>query len=153
LDPQEARAFKCYPTEDLAVSDDSDKDDYENENSFTKQADARYEAKAKKTKNEFPYRSTMHVCVTSVTVERLFNRCGIIIRPHIGLMEMLVMLRFNRDLWDEFAVESAIKEAETVGVPTPSQLTTPGSSSSSCSTAQVHLLLLIVININIFNYI
>ena len=61
MDPQEVRGFQLYLKEDLAASDDSDEDDYENEISFMKQADARYEAKVEKAKIEFPYRSTMHV--------------------------------------------------------------------------------------------
>ena len=36
-------------------------------------------------------------------------------------MEMLIMLRFNRDLWDEVVVDAAIKEAEPAKVATPSQ--------------------------------
>jgi hypothetical protein len=40
--------------------------------------------------------------------------CGIIMRPHRRLMdpytlELLVMLRFNRDLWNEEEVERAMK--------------------------------------------
>jgi len=140
LDAQEARAVKFYLKDDVAASDDSDKSDDENEKSFIKEADAQYDAKVKKNKKEFPYRSTMHICVTSVIVERLFSRCGIIMRPHRRLMdpstmEMLVMLRFNRDIWDEFIVDAAIKEAEPVRAQTPSNLTTPISASSS---AQVH---------------
>ena len=45
------------------------------------------------------------------------------------------MLRFNRDIWDEFLVDAAIKEEEPVRAQTPSNLTTPISASSS---AQVH---------------
>jgi len=43
------------------------------------------------------------LAVTSVIVERLFSRCGIIMRPHRRLMDLstvetLIMLRFNKDL-------------------------------------------------------
>ena len=51
-----------------------------------------------------PYTPIFHVSPTSNIVERLFSRCGLIMRPHRRLMdpstlEMLVMLRFCRDLW------------------------------------------------------
>ena len=44
--------------------------------------------------------------------------------------EMLVMLRFNRDLWDEVVVDAAIKEAEPAKVATPSQPSQLARSSS-----------------------
>jgi hypothetical protein len=143
LDPQEARAVHIYLKEDLAGFDSSDESESENETSFIKEADAQYEAKVKRNKKEFPYRSTMHVCATSVIVERLFSRCGIIMRPHRRLMdpstmEMLVMLRFNRDLWDEVLVDAAIKEAEPVKVATPSQPSQLIARSSSPQGPQIH---------------
>ena len=55
-------------------------------------------------------------------------------------MEMLVLLRFNRDLWDEIVVDAAIKEAaEPAMVATtsqPSQLI--ARSSSSPQGPQIH---------------
>ena len=53
---------------------------------------------------------TDHITPTSNIVERLFSRCGIIMRPHRRLMdpstlEMLIMLRFNKDLWDAHEVD------------------------------------------------
>ncbi len=71
----------------------------------------------RKREKKFRYRSAAHISPTSVFVERLLSRCGIIMRPHRRLMdpstvEMLVMLRFNRDLWDEVVVECAINDAE-----------------------------------------
>jgi len=36
----------------------------------------------KKAKTDFPYKSTNHCLSTSVIVETLFSRCGIIMRPH-----------------------------------------------------------------------
>ena len=48
-----------------------------------------------------------------ISPHRFFSRCGLIMRPHRRLMdpstlEMLVMLRFNRDLWDERDVDTVI---------------------------------------------
>ena len=53
-------------------------------------------------------------------------------------MEMLVMLRFNRDLWDEVLVDAAIKEAEPVKVATPSQPSQLIARSSSPQGPQIH---------------
>ena len=68
-------------------------------------------------------------------VERLFSRCGLIMRPHRRLMdpstlEMLVMLRFNRDLWDERDVDTAIARNYDV---TRRDSDTPASTSTSSS--------------------
>ena len=57
-----------------------------------------------------------HISPTSNIVERLFSRCGIIMRPHRRLMdpstlEMLIMLRFNKDLWDAREVDIVLKRA------------------------------------------
>ena len=99
----------------------------------------------KKSKVEFPYVDTGHVAGTSAIVEQLFSRCGIVMRPHRRLMdpstlEMLVMLRFSKDLWDEEVVERAMKGEPQ---PLPAGYTTPltavttvvRSSSSSTSSA------------------
>ena len=69
---------------------------------------------AKRHKKTCPYRSMDHISPTSNIVERLFSRCGIIMRPHRRLMdpstlEMLIMLRFNKDLWDAREVDIAMK--------------------------------------------
>ena len=57
-----------------------------------------------------------HISATSsiLELERLFSRCGIIMRSHRRLMdpstlEMLIMLRFNKDLWDVREVDEAMK--------------------------------------------
>ena len=88
-----------------AQSDGSDDD---GEPSFIEEGKNEYESK--RTKLQPPYKSTLHISPTSNIVERLFSRCGIIMRPHRRLMdpstlEMLIMLRFNRDLWDERDVD------------------------------------------------
>ena len=69
---------------------------------------------SKRHKKSCPYRSMDHITPTSNIVERLFSRCGIIMRPHRRLMdpstlEMLIMLRFNKDLWDAHEVDLAMK--------------------------------------------
>ena len=91
----------------MGNEEQSDSKAEEIERRFVDIADEEFEQKVnKKDKREFPYRSTAHVAVISVIVERLFSRCGIIMRPHRILtdpssMETLIMLRFNKDLWDE----------------------------------------------------
>jgi hypothetical protein len=69
---------------------------------------------SKRQKKSCPYRSMAHISATSNIVERLFSRCGIIMRSHRRLMdpstlEMLIMLRFNKDLWDAREVDEAMK--------------------------------------------
>ena len=88
----------------------SDLDD-DGEPSFIEQGKSEYDSK--RPKQQPPYNSTLHISPTSNIVERLFSRCGLIMRPHRRLMdpstlEMLVMLRFNRDLWDERDVDTVI---------------------------------------------
>ena len=98
----------------------------------------------KKSKVEFPYVDTGHVACTSVIVEQLFSRCGIVMRPHRRLMdpstlEMLVMLRFNKDLWDEVEVERAMKgepQPLPAGYTTPLTAVTTVVRSSSSSTSR-----------------
>ena len=110
------------------IEDSDDDDEVHVQESFIRDADDEYEMRVlKKSKMEFPYVDTSHVAGTSVIVEQLFSRCGIIMRPHRRLMdpstlEMLVMLRFNKDLWDEVEVERAMKGEPQ---PLPAGYTTP----------------------------
>ena len=82
----------------------SDSEVEEIERSFVDITDEEFEQQVnKKNKREFPYRSTAHVAVTSVIVERPFSRCGIVMRHHRRLMdpstmETIMVLRFNIDL-------------------------------------------------------
>ena len=90
----------------------------------------------KKAKTEFPYKSTNHCVSTSVMVETLFSRCGIIMRPHRRCMdpstlERLVFLRSNKDLWGEEQVDQVMKSSPDADVAPPS---TPLSQSLSGST-------------------
>jgi len=110
--------------------EDSDDDDevHVQESSFIKEFDDDYNMRVlKKSKIEFPYVDTSHVAGTSVIVEKLFSRCGIIMRPHRRLMdpstlEMLIMFRFNKNLWEEEEVERAMKGEPQ---PLPAGYTTP----------------------------
>ena len=78
------------------------------------------EAMAPKTKSK--YRSLSHISPTSVVVERLFSRAKLIMTPHRrhmdpSTLEMLLLLRYNKDTWDPFTLDAAkasfIAERET----------------------------------------
>ena len=88
---------------------------------------------AKRQKKTCPYRSMDHISATSNIVERLFIRCGIIMRPHRLLMdpstlEMLIMLRFNKDLWDAREVDEAMKRTTHTEIVSASSTPVPRSS-------------------------
>ena len=89
----------------------------------------------KKAKTEFPYKSTNHCISTSVIVEILFSRCGIIMCSHRrgmgpNTLERLVFLRSNKDLWGDEQVDQVMKSSSDADVAPPS---TPLSQSSSGS--------------------
>lgn len=91
---------------------------------------------AKRQKKTCPYRSMDHISATSNIVERLFSRCGIIMRPHRRLMdpstlEMLIMLRFNKDLWDAREVDEAMKRTTHTEIVSASSTPVPRSSLTS----------------------
>ena len=118
----------------LKLSDDD-------EPSFIKEGRNEYDSYRPKKKH-FPYRSLLHISPTSNIFERLFSRCGIIMRPHRRLMdpstlEMLVLLRFNRDLWDEKDVDTIMTRTQSAHVlepPTPTS-NSQASVSTSVSTS------------------
>jgi hypothetical protein len=101
------------------------------------------EYESKRAKKQPPYRSTLHVSPTSSIVERLFSRRGITMRPHRRLMdpstlEVLVMLRFSRDLWNERDVDLVVaRSSSTLSITTDtsdagaSTFITPISSNRS----------------------
>jgi hypothetical protein len=65
------------------------------------------------------YRSTFHVSPTSNIVERLFSRAGLIMRPNRRQMdpstlEMLLMLRLNKDMWSEGTLQDIIDKKKEV---------------------------------------
>jgi hypothetical protein len=75
---------------------------------------ARLEQEAKATHaKKSAYRSLAHIAPTSVVVERLFSRAKLIMTPHRRKMdpstlEMLLLLRYNKDLWDPFTLDEVI---------------------------------------------
>ena len=63
------------------------------------------------------FKSNLHVSPTSTIVERTFSRAGIIMRPHRrhmdpSTLEMLLMLRLNKDMWSEKTIQDIIGEQE-----------------------------------------
>ena len=107
-DEKIAVAIYAIGTSEVEARSDSSDDE---EISFIEQGKNEYESK--RPKQQPPYKPTHHISPTSNIVERLFSRCGLIMRSHRRLMdpstlEMLVMLRFNRDLWDERDVDTVI---------------------------------------------
>ena len=106
-------AIGAGPGIEVAARSDSDDD----EPSFIIQGKNEYESK--RPRQQPPYKSTLHISPTSNIVERLFSRCGLIMRPNRRLMdpsslEMLIMLRFNRDLWDERDVDTIMTRSYDV---------------------------------------
>lgn len=60
------------------------------------------------------YRSTAHVYPTSNIVERLFSRAKLIMTDHRKRLEpwkleLLLLLRFNKDLWDVYTIEKIVE--------------------------------------------
>ena len=71
------------------------------------------ESKTPSNKRNASFRNTFHVSPTSNIVERLFSRAGLVMRPHRRSMdpstlEMLFLLRFNKDLWAEKTLQGII---------------------------------------------
>ena len=85
-----ARSFKIS-TDDENTSADCEAMNYEEEVMRSVEATRALVKKAE-------FKSTLHVSPTSNIVERTFSRAGIIMRPHRRLMEMLLMLRLNKDI-------------------------------------------------------
>jgi hypothetical protein len=74
---------------------------------------ARLEEEAKAPKGKSKYRSLAHIAPTSVIVERLFSRAKLIMTPHRRCMdpstlEMLLLLRYNKDLWTPFTLDAVL---------------------------------------------
>jgi len=103
LTPAEKRAVKVFLL-------DRDYEDEPGEESFTEMM-SRLEEEAKAPKGKSKYRSLAHISPTSVVVERLFSRAKLIMTPHRRRMdpstlEMLLLLRYNKDLWDPFTLDA-----------------------------------------------
>ena len=109
----EKKKISFYLIDNAEAESDEDEDDAIM-NFLDETLDDAAAESAKRQKKTCPYRSMDHISATSNIVERLFSRCGIIIRPRRRLMdpstlEMLIMLRFNKDLWDAREVDEAMK--------------------------------------------
>ena len=73
------------------------------------------EAAKAETAKKCKYRSLDHIAPTSVIVERLFSRAKLIMTPHRRCMdpstlEMLLLLRYGKDLWSESTVDEVLRE-------------------------------------------
>ena len=73
---------------------------------------------AKKTN----YRSMNHVSSTSNTVERLFSRAKLVMTPQRRCMdpsnlEAILMLRYNRDLWDIYFIDRIVLKNDVTDHP------------------------------------
>ena len=91
------------------------------------------EYESKRQKKQPPYRSKLHISPRSNIVERLLSRCGIIMRSHRRLkdpsaLDMLVILRFKRYLWDERDVDIVITRNYGSELATSVTLLTPSST-------------------------
>ena len=133
----EKRKVSCFLIDEEEEDEDETDGEERREPSFLDETldDAAAES-CKRRKKKNPYRSMDHISPTSNIVERLFSRCGIIMRPHRRLMdpstlEMLVMLRFNKDLWDACEVNEAMKRLTAHATETLREGTASTSSSSS----------------------
>ena len=154
LSQAEKRKVLLFRIDSTAEGDDNDDEDDDADGSINfldETLDDAAEESSKRQKKACPYRSLDHISPTSNIVERLFSRCGIIMRPHRRLMdpstlEMLIMLRFNKDLWDAREVNDVMKRIEPEPAASIEDAPTPvapsslaremtGSSASSSSSS------------------
>ncbi len=114
----------------------------DNEESFV---DSTLKAALVKKEKATKYHSTKHVSPTSNICERLFSRASIIMTPNRrsmdpDMLEMIIMLRFNKDLWDEETIQQCMvrlnrttltsTSPHTEVTPTPASIATTTSSGS-----------------------
>jgi len=139
LTPAEKRKVSFFLVDSAVAESDEDDADADAHLSFLDETldDAAAES-CKRQKKACPYRSMDHISATSNIVERLFSRCGIIMRPHRRLMdpstlEMLIMLRFNKDLWDAREVDQAMKRTVRTEVVPPAGAASTSSTPLSRS--------------------
>ena len=143
LTAAEKRKVSCFLVVNAVQEDDEDEDDSDLTFLDETLGDAAAES-SKRQKKTNPYRSIDHIAATSNIVEPLFSRCGIIIRPHRSLMdpstlEMLIMLRFNKDLWDAREVDQAMKRTDSSSSSTSTSTSTYTSTYTSSSSNIVAL--------------
>ena len=132
LTPIEKKKVSFYLIDSAEAESDEDEDDAIM-NFLDETLDDAAAESAKRQKKTCPYRSMDHISATSNIVERLFSRCGIIMRPHRRLMdpstlEMLIMLRFNKDLWDAREVDETMKRTTHTEIVSASSTPVPRSS-------------------------
>jgi hypothetical protein len=129
----------CFLIEEEEEEEEADGEERREPSFLDETLDDAAAESCKRRKKKNPYRSMDHISPTSNIVERLFSRCGIIMRPHRRLMdpstlEMLVMLRFNKDLWDACEVNEAMKRLTAPATETLREGTTSTSSRASFFT-------------------
>ena len=124
----------------------------DNEESFV---DSTLKAALVKKKKTSKYHSTKHVSPTSNICERLFSRASIIMTPNRrsmdpDMLEMIIILRFNKDLWDEETIQQCIvrlnritatstaSPTEVTLTPTPASIATTTSSGSKRTVEEIY---------------
>ena len=84
-----------------------------------------------KKKKATKYHSTKHISPTSSICERLSSRASIIMTPNRrsmdpDMLEMIIMLRFNKDLWDEETIQQCmvrLNRTTTTSTAPPTEVT------------------------------
>ena len=109
----EKNQLRRFMKEDVPA-EDGDEEEEEGGLAVAHQLHDRNQArkKARTMLTSSKYRSTKHVCSTTNMVERLFSRAKLVmtdlrISMHPRNLEMLMLLRANRHLWDEVVVQSS----------------------------------------------
>ena len=117
LTRQEKDSIKRF----LRVSHENDEDfaDESNEEhqSFADEIINECQASKRTRTSKSNYRSMKHISATSNLVERLFSRAKLIMSDHRKHMspfhlELILFLRCNKDLWNEFTFDEMIKNGE-----------------------------------------
>ncbi len=95
--------FKIHQDSASAMSDSSNL-------SFVERILHTQEDAHKRRKVTGQYESTAHISPTSNICERLFSRAKLVMRPHRrhmdpSTLEAILLLRTNRDLWDEVCIQ------------------------------------------------
>lgn len=116
LSREEAAAVSIFKVGEAAVPNQARGDNL----TFEEEMQLAVEMK-KAAKGKAGYRSTLHIAATSNVVERLFSRTGIIMAPRRRCMdpstlEMLVMLRYNKDMWSRETVQNIIDRAKAAAI-------------------------------------
>jgi hypothetical protein len=115
LTPREKCAVSSFLLEDRDVNDRNEADAIEE--TYTQRIMRK--AEEQRTVKRSKYRPLLHLCPTSVVVERLFSRAKLIMTPNRRRMdpstlEMLLLLRCNKDLYDARTVDEAIASCKSV---------------------------------------